>query len=87
MTIMTNTPTRSLVAERPIAESSLLDSPMLDSPLLDSPALDAPATEGAESGVPNFHVGVGGRVMIASAGVTLLAAAALYIYGQFSPGV
>ncbi|HRV66876.1 MAG: hypothetical protein KDB47_18155 [Mycobacterium sp.] len=93
MTTMTNASTRSLVAERPNTEGPLLDAPavVLDAPavVLDAPAvvLDAPAVEGAGASVPDFHVGVQGKVMIASAGVAMLAAAALYVYGQLAPGV
>ncbi|MDQ1307684.1 MAG: hypothetical protein QG671_3517 [Actinomycetota bacterium] len=86
MTTMTNASTRSLVAERPNTEGPLLDAPAV---VLDAPAvvLDAPAVEGAGASVPDFHVGVQGKVMIASAGVAMLAAAALYVYGQLAPGV
>lgn len=86
MTTMTNASTRSLVAERPNTEGPLLDAPAV---VLDAPAvvLDAPSVEGAGASVPDFHVGVQGKVMIASAGVAMLAAAALYIYGQLAPGV
>ena len=79
MTTMTNASTRSLVAERPNTEGPLLDAPAV--------VLDAPAVEGAGASVPDFHVGVQGKVMIASAGVAMLAAAALYVYGQLAPGV
>lgn len=86
MTTMTNASTRSLVAERPNTEGPLLDAPAV---VLDAPAVvfDAPAVEGAGASVPDFHVGVQGKVMIASAGVAMLAAAALYVYGQLAPGV
>ena len=77
MTTMTNNSGRSLVAERPVVETLVTEGPMRD----------VPAAEGAEAGAPNFHVGVGRRVMMASAGITLLAAAALVIYGQLSPGI
>ncbi len=41
----------------------------------------------AEAEAPNFHVGVRGRIMLAFAGLMVPAAAALYVYGQISPGI
>lgn len=43
------------------------------------------AAEGPSN--PDFRVGVRARAMLAFAGLMLPAAAALYIYGQISPGV
>lgn len=79
MTTMTNMSPRSLVAERSNTEGAVLEAPAV--------VLDAPAGDGAGARVPDFHVGVRGRVMIASAGVAMLAAAALYVYGQLAPGI
>ncbi|MCB0924755.1 MAG: hypothetical protein KDB50_09490 [Mycobacterium sp.] len=48
-------------------------------------SVDTVAAEAASG--PDFTVGVRARVMLAFAGLLLPAAAALYVYGQISPGV
>lgn len=40
-----------------------------------------------DTDTPDFHVGAGGRVLLAFAGLMLPAAAGLYLYGQIAPGV
>lgn len=57
-------------------------------PMTPQPAdgsVETVAADGASG--PDFTVGVRTRVMLAFAGLMLPAAAALYIYGQISPGV
>lgn len=46
-----------------------------------------PAAEAVTSPGPNFSFDVRGRLLLAFAGLMVPAAAALYVYGQISPGV
>jgi len=73
MTMMTNAPTLPPIVESTMSSGSVVEG--------------ISAVEGMDSAVPNFHVGVRTRVMLAFTGMMLVAAAALYFYGQLSPGV
>ena len=54
---------------------------------VDDRVADVSNVEAARPGLPDFHVGVRGRIALAFAGLMLPAAAFLYFYGQLSPGV
>ena len=46
-----------------------------------------PVTKTENQDTPNFHVQFRGRMLLAFAALSVPAAAALYAYGQFAPGV
>ncbi|MDQ1249584.1 MAG: hypothetical protein QG597_3959 [Actinomycetota bacterium] len=67
--------------------SILMPDTVADRPITEDPVTSGGIAEGPESGDPNFHVGMRGRMMLAFVGLMVPAAAALYVYGQLSPGV